>query len=419
MRIALICTDYPPARTSAAVQMRDLAIELQRQGHAPVVILPCADLPGSYRVDVVDGVEVLRVGGPHTKDIGYVRRAFAEMLLPFAMLRGLGASPRRDTRWDLVVWYSPTIFLGPLAWRLKRRSGCRAYLILRDIFPEWAVDLGLMKKGLPYAFFKLIAGLQYAAADTIGVQTPSNVGYVRRWHDPPRRRVEVLQNWLAQAPQAGSSIQIAQTSLAGRRIYVYIGNMGVAQGMDIFIDLATRLQARRDLGFLFVGRGSEVARLAEQVSQRSLSNTLFFAEVDSREMPGLLAQCHVGLLALDPRHKTHNIPGKFLTYLLAGLPVLARVNAGTDLAELIEHEQVGHAYVGSDVEVLADFAIELADDAARYARLSDHGRSLGRRMFSPEAAAKQILALACEARTVDRRSGTEPADRDRGVRRRG
>jgi glycosyltransferase involved in cell wall biosynthesis len=394
LRVALISTDYPPLRTSAAVQMRDLAQELLRQGHEPVMIISSIGLGSVWATEVIEGVQVLRLAGPRTRDTSYLRRTVSEFLLPFAMIRSLRRSPFRQTKWDLVAWYSPTIFFGPLIWALKRASKCRTYLILRDIFPEWALDLGLMRRGPAYWFFKRVANFQYAMADSIGVQTPSNLAYLSDWAKLPGRHLEVLQNWQTPAPDVGSSIVVSNTALAGRKIFVYIGNMGVAQGMDIFVDLAASLNHRHDLGFLFVGRGSEVARLSASVAARSLTNTLFFGEVDSREMPGLLAQCHVGLLALDPRHKTHNIPGKFLTYLLAGLPVLARVNAGTDLAKIIDDEGVGRVYVGESVEVLRSFAVELADARDVRVAMASRCRCLGARMFSPATAVLQITATA-------------------------
>jgi glycosyltransferase involved in cell wall biosynthesis len=168
--------------------------------------------------------------------------------------------------------------------------------------------------------------------------------------------------------------------------------MGIAQGMDVFLDLAESFKSRADVGFLFVGRGSEVARLKAAAQTRSLTNTLFRSEVNPQEMPGLLGQCHFGLLALDPRHKTHNIPGKFLTYLQAGLPVLARVNAGTDLAHLIAAEGVGRAYVGDSVAELHTLAEELIEQNAQQHTMSDRGRALSTRMFSPAAAVRQIVA---------------------------
>ena len=97
----------------------------------------------------------------------------------------------------------------------------------------------------------------------------------------------------------------------------------------------------------------------------------------------MLAQCHVGLLALDPRHRTHNIPGKFLTYLLAGLPILARVNAGTDLARIIETERVGLVYVGDQVDELRHLAEELVDCGGESEKMAERGKALGARMFSP------------------------------------
>ena len=75
------------------------------------------------------------------------------------------------------------------------------------------------------------------------------------------RRLEVLQNWLAPAANVGCSVSIAKSSLAGRKIFVYAGYMGLAQGVDVVLDLAQRLVERQDIGFLFVGRGSDVARL--------------------------------------------------------------------------------------------------------------------------------------------------------------
>jgi glycosyltransferase involved in cell wall biosynthesis len=396
MLIALISTDYPPLRTSAAVQLRDLAQQFAALGHRPVVIVPSPLSTRRWEVEHVDGVEVLRVAAPPTRSPSLVRRALAEIWLPFAMYRNLRKSPFAALKWDLLVWYSPPIFFGPLIAAMHRRSNARRYLILRDIFPEWAVDLGLMRRGPVYFLFKAIAAFQYSLADVIGVQTPSNLAYLVRWAQPPRRRVEVLHNWLTATPPGACSIAVDRTALAGRKIFVYIGNMGVAQGMDIFMELIGALRRRSDIGFLFVGRGSEFGRLQAEKASRALDNVLFFDEIDSSEIPGLLAQCQIGLVALHPDHKTHNIPGKFVSYVRYGLPVLARVNDGTDLQHLIEENGVGKVYVGDSVDELAQLAERLADDEAMRGSMSERGRKLGQSMFSPVAAARQIVA-SCTA----------------------
>jgi glycosyltransferase involved in cell wall biosynthesis len=314
-----------------------------------------------------------------------------EVLLSTMMLRGLRKSPLADIRWDAVVWYSPTIFLGQLVGALKKASGARAYLILRDVFPEWAVDMGLLKMGPIYYFFKYFERLQYSVADVIGVQSHSNMEYLSAWVKKPGRRLEVLQNWLAPATNVGCSIAVEKTSLAGRNIIAYAGNMGVAQGMDMVIGLAQRMRERRDLGFLFVGRGSDVLRLKAAVAELKLDNVAFHDEIEPREVPGLLAQAHVGLVMLDPRHKTHNVPGKFITYMQAGVPVLARINDGNDLASLIAEERVGQVYVGESVEAFYEAAIAVCD-APDKAAMSNRARQLADRFYSSRAAVQQIVA---------------------------
>lgn len=392
MRIALIADTFPPFRTSGAVQLRDLSREFARQGHALTVLLPATDQTESWKLENADGVQILRLKAPRTKDIGYVRRTLAEFAMPFAMLRQLRKSPFANERWDGVVWYAPSIFHGPLASVLKRSSGCKGYLIIRDIFPEWAVDMGLMGRGLPYRLFDAVARYQYSVADVIGVQTPGNRKYFARWIEHKGRRLEVLQNWLDQPASRRCSIRIDETPLAGRKVLVYAGNMGVAQGMDILLDLAEKLRFRSDIGFLFVGRGSDAARLRQAAQMRRLDNVAFFDEIHPDEIPDLYAQCSAGIVALDPRHKSHNIPGKFLTYMQSGLPVLASVNAGNDLAQLIRDEQVGQVCESHLVEDLLRLTNALLAQIDEDIGLADRCGHLFRRQFSVEKAVQQIVA---------------------------
>lgn len=392
MRIALIADTFPPLRTSGAVQLRDLSREFVRQGHHVTVMLPADDLNSPWQLEDYGGVQVLRLQAPRTKGVGYMRRTLAELLMPFAMKRNLQKSPLAAQKWDGVVWYSPSIFHGPLTNFLKRRNGCKSYLILRDIFPQWALDMGLMRRGLPYLFFAKVAEYQYSVADIIGVQTPGNLVYFNSWKQKPQRQLEVLQNWLAKPdilPRC--TIRIDETPLIGRRIFVYAGNLGVAQGMDIILDLAAKFLPRDDVGFLFVGRGSEVVRLRAAANKRGLTNLVFFDEIHPDEISDLYAQCDVGLVALDSRHKSHNIPGKFLTYIQNGLPVLANVNSGNDLAPLIREEGVGQVCETNNLEELYSLAQKLLDQASQAERVAGQCRALFDRQFSAAQAAEQIV----------------------------
>jgi len=393
MKLALVADTFPPTRTSGAVQLRDLAREFVRQGHDLTVLLPDPDLGGPWTIKNFDGAEVLRLRAPRTKDVGYARRTLGEWLMPQAMRRALRKSPLVGQRWDGVVWYSPSIFHAPLVRALKRQSGCKGYLIIRDIFPEWAVDLGLLRRGLAYRFFKRIARQQYEAADIIGVQTPGNLGYFEDWRARGSgRSLEVLQNWLDAPASARCRIRVDETALTGRKVFVYAGNMGIAQGMDILLDLADRMQTRRDIGFLFVGRGSDAARLRESAAARGLDNVVFHDEIDPDEIPDLYAQCSAGIVALDTRHKSHNIPGKFLTYMQCGLPVLANVNAGNDLAALIRRESVGEVCETNCLYELEQRCLDLVDRLGADPQLLNRCISLFQREFSVNKTVKQIVS---------------------------
>lgn len=97
-RIALIAAVFPPLRVSGAVQLRDLSEEMVKQGYLPTVIIPSDDLGQPWQLENVNGVQVLRLKAPRTRDIGYVRRTVCEFILPFVMLRNLRKSPFASMR---------------------------------------------------------------------------------------------------------------------------------------------------------------------------------------------------------------------------------------------------------------------------------------------------------------------------------
>lgn len=391
MRIALITDTFPPLRSSGAVQLRDLVREFSRQGHSVFVLLPAPGQLEPWRLEEFDGATVVRLKALQSKNVSYLRRTVAEFTMPFFMYWNFSKSPLSNECWEGVVWYSPSIFHGPLVQMLRRSRRCRSYLIIRDIFPEWAADMGLISRGLVFRVFKAIANFQYSVADIIGVQTPGNLQYFKEWQLLPGRKVEVLQNWLDEPSDIPCSIKIDDTKLAGRKILVYAGNMGVAQGMETILCLAERLSSRNDIGFLFVGRGSEVPRLTELVSEKEMDNVLFCDEISPDEIPELYAQCSIGIVSLDSRHKSHNIPGKFLTYLQSALPVLANINAGNDLAQIIRDERIGEVCESNQLDDLLQLAERLLDHLENDPAMPIRCRELFQKEFTVEGKVKQIV----------------------------
>jgi glycosyltransferase involved in cell wall biosynthesis len=390
--VALVADAYPPMRSSAAIQLKDLSVEFASQGYSLTVILPDPGIKSAFEISEIDGVSVCRLKTFKTKEVSLFFRAINETLSPLLMILRFRKSPLARKNWDGLIWYSPSIFFGVFISYLKKRSSCKAYLILRDIFPKWALDLGLIKKGFPYYFFKWIENYQYSVADCIGVQSPANLDYFKSESRENLPRVEVLHNWLAESKSLNCSIDLSETVLASRTIFVYAGNMGAAQGVEIFLDLAELLLMQKDVGILLIGRGSEFARLRNEVIVRRLDNVLILDEIDSTEIPGLYKQCHIGMVVLDPRHQTHNVPGKFLSYMQAGLPVLAQVNPGNDLIDLINTSKVGYTFSENSASNLKYFSekllVDLKNGKAESFRLN--AKKLSIDLFSPTKAVRQI-----------------------------
>jgi len=393
LRLVLVTDAFPPMRSSGAVQVRDLSLELARQGHEVTVVAPSPDLQEVLRVEDYSDVRVIRVRVPQIRVASYVRRTIAEAMMPIYVLWGLYRSGlHKGGDWSGVVCYAPSLFLGPIAKALKTANRCPSYLIIRDIFPQWALDMGLMGRGIPYYTLKLVERYLYASADVIGVQTAGNLPYFSGWLTSKQgRRLEVLQNWLCEASDQGCSINLEGSSFAGRKVIVYAGNMGRAQGMDIVLDLAEAVCDDESIGFLLVGRGSEAPRLRRECSERGLDNVLFFDEIEPVEIPGLYAQCDIGLVVLDPRHKTHNIPGKFLSYMQRGLPVLATINPGNDLVGLIREKNVGIVSQAGDVVSLREGLYALLQRLEGDSSISSRCRMLWSEMFSAEIVAGQVV----------------------------
>ncbi|MGD0548695.1 MAG: glycosyltransferase, partial [Terracidiphilus sp.] len=174
VRILLIVVYYPPSMTSAARMVRELALEYVRQGHQVIVATPSDAIEGASSITEEDGVTVVRVKTGDLKGSYRAVRMWRESQLSRIMWR----SARKffqENPCDLIIFYSPTIFFGDLVRRLKALWGSPSYLVLRDIFPKWAVDAGLLREGILHRYLKRKELAQYAAADVIGVEAPGDM----------------------------------------------------------------------------------------------------------------------------------------------------------------------------------------------------------------------------------------------------
>jgi len=400
MRICLIVDCYLPSTKSSAKLMSDLAGEFAGLGHEPVVVVPDDSLGRAegYRLCEEGGVTVLRIRSGRIKGASLVKRAMNEAMLSWVLWRG-GRKYFRRNPCDLVVFYSPSIFFGGVVGKLKKLWGCPAYMILRDIFPQWAVDAGVLRSGGPaWRFFRKRELAQYRVADVIAVQSPANLEYFSQAPElADKHRLEVLYNWTKtdehDVPQGNYR---GDLGLEGKTVYFYGGNIGVAQDMDNIIRLAESLGDRTDICFLLVGDGSEVARLERLIAEKGLTNIRIHPPVGQREYLGMLREFDVGLISLAANLTTQNVPGKLLGYMYYGMPVLASINPGNDLQEILEsHDAALVSINGQDAE-FRDNALRLADDTELRERMGGNSRGLLEERFSVSRAASQVLS-SCES----------------------
>ena len=392
VKILLLVDDYLPSTKSAPLMMHQLATELHRRGHAVFLATPSQTLATPVEADTCNGFTVIRFSAGRFKNTGRIRRAINELLFSRRLLRAIKKIPALD-RVDLIVYYSPSIFWGTAVSRLKKRWHCPSYLILRDIFPQWCVDSGILSAHSPICgFFRYFERINYDAADRIGVQSPGNLAYFdsRRY---VRDKVEVLYNWF----DCGDSLPVPggyreKLHLEGKIIYFYGGNIGNAQDMMNIVRLARNMISRPEAHFLLVGAGDEYSLVEEEKRKFGLHNMTLLEAVDQKEYFSLLAEIDVGMLTLNPMHKTQNFPGKLLGYMFCAKPILGSINSGNDTIEIINNAGAGLISVNPDDRSFQENAEAFLDpDRRRNAGI--RARDLLERQFSVTAAADHLMAF--------------------------
>jgi len=391
MRILLIVVYYLPSMKSSAKLIDDLAKEFFSLGHEVIVATPDENLASSFDVSEVNGVKVLRVRTGKIDGASRLVRGINEALLSLVLWHK-GKDFFKANKCDLIVWYSPSIFFGALVKKLKKLFHCPAYLILRDFFPQWAIDTGVLKDGPICWFFRKKEVEQYEAADVIGVQSPGNFEYFFNKGLEKKYKLEVLYNWAKLEEEDipyGNYRQ--KLGLKDKVVFFYGGNIGVAQDIDNLIRLAESLKDESAAYFLLVGSGSEVERLNEVIKGKGLTNIAIHPAVEQPQYLAMLSEFDVGLILLNRKFKTQNFPGKMLSYMYYSMPILASVNSGNDLKEMVEGKEAGLVCINGDDEQFQEYAVQLIKDRRLRHQLGANARLLLESTFSVSRAAKQIV----------------------------
>lgn len=394
MKICVVVDDYLPDSTRVgAKMMHDLCVEFVRRGHSVTVIAPQA-YSKEQHVGVLDGVQVRRFPSGPVKNVSKIKRAVNEALLPWRAWRNdkkyFQSSPH-----DLIVYYSPCIFWAPLIQRLKALWKAPTFLVLRDFFPQWAIDIGMLREGsLITRYFRACEEASYSQADVIGIQSPNNLNAFRNAH-PNAPQLQLLYNWASDQPGRIASTNFrARFNLEGKVIYFYGGAITKQQDIPNLLRLAENMRNEHEAHFLILGEGYDLENVRAIVKKQKLLNVTICPTVDQETFRNLLAEVDVGLFSLARYHSTHNFPGKVLGYLVQGLPVLGSVNAGNDLEAVINKSGAGFVCINGDDEKLRQAALLLLKDKSARLAAGRAARDLLASKFSVTSAAELIESAA-------------------------
>jgi len=384
---------YLPSPMSGAKIMSDLATEMARRGHDVTVVTGDSGLQHRIEITKESGVTVIRVRSKKMRHRSKIVRTINEIRLSriiWTAARDLfEAQPC-----DLVVYWCPTIFWSGLVSKLKAINGCGSYLVMRDMFPQWALDTGVLSRyGLPYWFFRLQELRLYGTADVIGVQSPVHLNYFAGPALRGRYNVEVLFNWtnLADRPNASHPLR-SKLDLGDKIIFVYGGNLGVAQDLDNVLRLAARMAEEKNVHFLLLGDGSESNRIKLEIQRGRLTNVFLHPAVSPDEYMDILAECDVGLITLRRDLTVPNFPGKMLGYMALRMPMLASINTGNDLSTIVLGHNAGFVCNNGEDEVFYQYALQLARDRDLRQRMGQNAYRLLVDKFDVSNAANQILS---------------------------
>lgn len=401
MKLALVIDDYLPLSTRVGAKMfHELALELISRGHDVTVITPDAHLHKDLFIDFYDSVTVWRFKSGELKDIGKFQRAINETLLSYRAWKAIKKNLHKDA-FEGIVYYSPSIFFGGIVQKIKNHCQCPAYLILRDMFPQWVIDAGMMKEGsLIERYFRFFERKSYRQANYIGLMSDKNLEVFQRLNKG--YSCGVLRNWASltpvSLPENYSSLR-KKINLEDKIIFFYGGNIGHAQDMSNLMRLANRMMEHPQAHFLFIGQGDEVELINSLSKEWGLTNFTYFPSVDQDTFKYILTEVDIGLFSLSAKHTSHNFPGKLLGYMVQSLPILGSVNKGNDLLGIINNK-AGFIHCNGDDDCLYYSALLLLQNDELRHKLGSGANILLKEQFSVESIAQSIINKLEECQCV-------------------
>lgn len=349
MNILFLTISYLPNIKGHGIY-NDLIRKFRDEGHH-VYIVSSLERRLHKHTELVetDGVKILSVRILNIQRAHLVEKGISTLIISRiykrAIQKHIGNVP-----FDLVLYPTPPItFNHVVRWVKRKNPHAVSYLLLKDIFPQNAVDLGIFgEKSLLHRYFQRKEKQLYKTSDYIGCMSPANVDYVRR-NNPgyPQDCIEVAPNSFELTGNRPLSedekilIRQKYNLPIDSMIFVYGGNIGRPQGIGYLIQCIEANKNRSDCHFLIVGNGTEYRRLEAWINENHNKNVTLLKRLPKDDYDLLAQTCDVGLIFLDHRFTVPNYPSRLLTYLEYHKPVICATDPITDIGRIAEKNGFG------------------------------------------------------------------------------
>jgi len=375
----------------------DLLREFALHGHSVYAV--CANerrLGRETELRQECGINVLRVKTGNITQVNVIEKGISTLLVGHQFKMAIKKHLPR-IKFDLVLYSTPPITLLSVIEFVKRRDGAATYLLLKDIFPQNAVDIGLIKdNGLVHRYFRTIEKRFYQISDYIGCMSEGNCEYLLENNpevDPAI--VEVCPNSIKpfevamNAEQQGEIRRKFQIPL-DKTVFIYGGNLGKPQGIDFLAECLEANGSNDKVHFVIAGSGTEFGRLKSFIDGKTLANVQMFTKIPKCDYEMLVSACDVGLIFLDHRFTIPNFPSRLLSYMNASIPILAATDVNTDLGTVITKGQFGFWCESGNVEEFCIMMNRLCDPELRY-QMGHNARRFLEQHYTVEGSYETIM----------------------------
>ena len=375
----------------------DLMREFVRRGHTPYIVCP-VERRFHKPEQVLDcgGAKILHVKTLNIQKTNVVEKGIGTLLLEHQYMKAIKRY-WRDVKFDLCMYSTPPItFNKVIAW--QKGLGVPTYLLLKDIFPQNAVDLGMFSKNsLFYRMFRRKEKKLYALSDKIGCMSPANCEFVLK-HNPSvnPQKVEVCPNSIELLPESSTSatdraILEKYGMPKDRPLFIYGGNLGKPQGIDFLMKLLGDLKDRTDLHVCVVGSGTESRRLHDWYNSVRPASVTVMEALPKEDYDRLVAVADVGMIFLDRRFTIPNFPSRLLSYLEFRQPVFLATDKNTDMGRIAETNKFGLWCESGDLSSAVANINTLAADASLRKEMGENGYRFLKENYTVDKTADVVL----------------------------